>query len=247
MDISTLLTREIKLLRSPSELKGGTAQTGNSRQSIYTILGDCKQKLLPYLGGKGFLFQSFGDWPKLPVFRNFSPQALAFLGLVPIAHLMNSLRGSLIGEQRLTIAKALSVCVCVCVYSCACTLASVLSHLWLFGACSPPACTGYRLQLLCPWGFSRQEFWSGLPFPSPEDLPDPGIEPAPLLSSVLTGGVSTTSATWEALWSHVLSQPVSRPIAWLTGSRWFLAYFPGAVFSGIITEQRGLKQELWHC
>ena len=25
--------------------------------------------------------------------------------------------------------------------------------------------------------FSRQEYWSGLPFPSPEDLPDPGIEP----------------------------------------------------------------------
>ena len=26
-------------------------------------------------------------------------------------------------------------------------------------------------------GFSRQEYWSGLPFPSPEDLSDPGIEP----------------------------------------------------------------------
>ena len=26
-------------------------------------------------------------------------------------------------------------------------------------------------------GFSRQEYWSGLPFPSPEDLPNPGIEP----------------------------------------------------------------------
>ena len=26
-------------------------------------------------------------------------------------------------------------------------------------------------------GFSRQEYWSGLPFPSPEDVPDPGIEP----------------------------------------------------------------------
>ena len=26
-------------------------------------------------------------------------------------------------------------------------------------------------------GFSKQEYWSGLPFPSPEDLPDPGIEP----------------------------------------------------------------------
>ena len=27
------------------------------------------------------------------------------------------------------------------------------------------------------WDFSRQEYWSGLPFPSPGDLPDPGIEP----------------------------------------------------------------------
>ena len=26
-------------------------------------------------------------------------------------------------------------------------------------------------------GFSRQEYWSGLPFPSPENLPDPGVEP----------------------------------------------------------------------
>ena len=28
-----------------------------------------------------------------------------------------------------------------------------------------------------PMGFSRQEYWSGLPFPSPGDLPNPGIEP----------------------------------------------------------------------
>ena len=28
-----------------------------------------------------------------------------------------------------------------------------------------------------PMGFSKQEYWSGLPFPSPEDLPDTGIEP----------------------------------------------------------------------
>jgi len=33
-------------------------------------------------------------------------------------------------------------------------------------------------------GFSRQEYWSGLPFPSPEDLPDPGIEPgSPVLQA----------------------------------------------------------------
>ena len=31
-------------------------------------------------------------------------------------------------------------------------------------------------RLLCPWN-SRQEYWSGLPFPSPGDLPNPGIEP----------------------------------------------------------------------
>ena len=29
-------------------------------------------------------------------------------------------------------------------------------------------------------GFSRQEYWSGLPFPSPEDLPNPGIKPRSL-------------------------------------------------------------------
>ena len=31
--------------------------------------------------------------------------------------------------------------------------------------------------LLCPWGFSRQEHWSGLPCPPPGDLPNPGIKP----------------------------------------------------------------------
>ena len=34
----------------------------------------------------------------------------------------------------------------------------------------------YPARLLCPWGFSRQENWSGLPCPPPEDLYDPGIE-----------------------------------------------------------------------
>ena len=38
-------------------------------------------------------------------------------------------------------------------------------------------------------GFSRQEYWSGLPFPSPGDLPDPGIEP---VSPALAGGFFTT-------------------------------------------------------
>ena len=41
-------------------------------------------------------------------------------------------------------------------------------------------------------GFSRQEYWSGLPFPSPEDLPDPGIEP---LSPSLAGRFFTTESS----------------------------------------------------
>ena len=41
-------------------------------------------------------------------------------------------------------------------------------------------------------GFPRQEYWSGLPFPSPGDLPDPGIEPTSLASPALAGGFFTT-------------------------------------------------------
>ena len=47
-------------------------------------------------------------------------------------------------------------------------------------------------------GFSRQEYWRGLPCPPPEDLPDPGIELLSLTSPVLAGRFFTTSATWEA-------------------------------------------------
>ena len=50
-------------------------------------------------------------------------------------------------------------------------------------------------------GFSRQEHWSGLPFPSPGHLPHPGIEPVFPVSPAFTGGFFTTSANWEAhLW-----------------------------------------------
>ena len=47
-------------------------------------------------------------------------------------------------------------------------------------------------------GFSRQEHWSGLPFPPPGDLPDSGTELLSLTSSALAGSFFTTGATWEA-------------------------------------------------
>ena len=40
-------------------------------------------------------------------------------------------------------------------------------------------------------GFPRQEYWSGLPFPSPGDLPNPGIKPESVASSALAGELST--------------------------------------------------------
>ena len=41
-------------------------------------------------------------------------------------------------------------------------------------------------------GFLRQEHWSGLPFPPPGDLPDPGTKPTSLTSPALVGGFFTT-------------------------------------------------------
>ena len=47
-------------------------------------------------------------------------------------------------------------------------------------------------------GFLRQEYWSGLSFPTPGDLLNPGIEPTSLVSPALAGGFFTTSTSWEA-------------------------------------------------
>ena len=46
-------------------------------------------------------------------------------------------------------------------------------------------------------GFPRQEYWSGLPIPSPGDLSDPGTELMSLVSLALAGGFFTTGALWE--------------------------------------------------
>ena len=51
-------------------------------------------------------------------------------------------------------------------------------------------------------GFPRQEHWSGLSFPSPGELLNPGIKPASLACPVLAGRLLTTSTTWEAVKQH---------------------------------------------
>ena len=48
-----------------------------------------------------------------------------------------------------------------------------------------------------PMGFSRQEYWNRLPFPSPRNLPDPGIKPLSPVAPVLAGGIFTTEPPGE--------------------------------------------------
>ena len=49
--------------------------------------------------------------------------------------------------------------------------------------------------------FSRQEYWSGLPFPSPGDLLNPGVELMPLVSPAIAGGFFTTELPGKSLQS----------------------------------------------
>ena len=82
-----------------------------------------------------------------------------------------------------------------------CVCAQLLRHVRLFTISWTAAC-----QSPLSMGFSRQEYWSGLPFPLPGNLPDPGIEP---VSPALSGGFFTTEPS-EKLLKSVLSQSISQ-------------------------------------
>ena len=58
--------------------------------------------------------------------------------------------------------------------------------------CNPMDCSP-----LLPMGFSKQEYWSGLPCPPPGDLPNPGTKPTYLMFPALAGKFFTTSVAWE--------------------------------------------------
>ena len=88
-------------------------------------------------------------------------------------------------------------------FSCVC-LPSCFSRVWLFATLWTVA-----HQAPLSMGFSRQEYWSGLPCPPPGHLPNPGIEPTSLLSPALAGGFCITGTTWEV-----------RTVFWLKSFRW---------------------------
>ena len=72
------------------------------------------------------------------------------------------------------------VCVCVCVCVRVCAHMHVPSCVWLFVTPWTVTC-----QAPLSMEFSKQKYWSGLPFPTPEDLPSSGINPTSLASSAL--------------------------------------------------------------
>ena len=78
-------------------------------------------------------------------------------------------------------------------YSLLCLHVKSLQCVWLFVTLWTVA-----HQTPLPMWFSRQEYWSGFSCPPPKDLPNPGIEPASLMSPALAGIFFTTWATWEA-------------------------------------------------
>ena len=81
----------------------------------------------------------------------------------------------------------LIMCVYVCVHACILSRVQVFATPWTV-ACQAPL----------SMKFSRQDCWSGLPFPSSGDLPNPGIEPPSLVSPTLAGRFFTSRVTREA-------------------------------------------------
>ena len=88
------------------------------------------------------------------------------------------------------------VCVCVNVYMCVCECAvgSVWASVLFSHSVVNDSATPWTVACQSPlfMRFSRQEHWSGLPFPSPGDLPDSGIKLASLTSPALGGRFFTT-------------------------------------------------------
>ena len=92
------------------------------------------------------------------------------------------------------------VCMCVCVCVCVC----VVNCVWLFAT---PWTVAHQAPL--SMGFPRQEYWSGLPFPSPEDLPDPVS-----CISYIGRQILYHCSTQEALSHHIQSQVTLKAPCW---------------------------------
>ena len=169
-------------------------------------------------------------WPRIP----WRKDAYSFMNLKPkittlkTNHLWRA-RGSSpnensVNRKKCTIiklwwrnTKLLTNCSILCY--CAQLLSSVRHD------CQAPLQT-VACQAPLPMEFSRQDYWSGLPFPTSGDLSKPGIEPRSFEFPKLPSGFFTTSATWEAhvqsvadynlanIWSYLLLGKLFFPFHW---------------------------------
>ena len=133
-------------------------------------------------------------------------------------------------------------------------LPNLSNHVLLHTLCCVLSCFSHVQLSATPWtaahqaplsmGFSRQEYWSGLPCPPPGGLPDPGIESSSHMSPALAGGFFTTTATWEAQF-HTLSR--SNTVASNVTLALFTAQFAlfnanAGLAAGCCGDVRGLSQ-----
>ena len=104
------------------------------------------------------------------------------------------------------------MCVFLCV--CVCVCAQLLSHVWLFATPWTVTC-----QASLSMGFSRREHWGGLEFPTPGDLPNPGIKLGSLASPELAGRFFTTAVPGLLWWLRSKNPPANaRDMDWIPGS-----------------------------
>ena len=74
-----------------------------------------------------------------------------------------------------------------------------MSNFWDSMDCSPPGSSVH--------GILQEEYWSGLPFPPPGDLSNPGMEPLSLLSPALTGRLFTPGTSWDKFIQNIDLDP----------------------------------------
>ena len=126
-------------------------------------------------------------------------------------------------------------------YNCVC----MLSWVPLFATPRTVAC-----QASWSMRFARQEYWSMLSSPPPEDLPDPGIEPATPVSTTLAGRFLYHWATWEIIeitfiWKVSFSEGLSFSEPWESFAKMMMSkviYFaptPQLLCDEFISKQSG--------
>ena len=151
------------------------------------IAGPCVPQLLLFIAGSSFVL--------IHLSRCFLPLCTKIHSSVPLAVVARS--ENLTTEKRAlpyihTLSQILHLVdmPCALLWQIASVMSNSLQPHGLYVAHQAPL----------SMGFSRQEYWNGLPCPPPGDLPDPEIKPMSLISPVLAGNFFTPSTTWEAPW-----------------------------------------------